>query len=162
MTTLTPVQTRAQDADLVNQCRLANLQTQLPLLWPTPPETSPSPKKQYRSHYRYRGYEKLTDPAVWEYLPSFETALHLIDFSGLRPVLAEQLGWQTARGQIPFDPISMFLLHGWQKTNKWNRAEMLRNLRDPRYADLAAIFGFENGIYPTEGSGRRCRRCVIS
>jgi hypothetical protein len=48
----------------------------------------------------------------------------------------------------------MFLLHGWQVTNKWNRAEVLKNLRDPRYADLAAIFGFENGVYPTEGGMR--------
>jgi hypothetical protein len=170
MSTLTSVQTRAQDADLVNQCRFAKpsaepalslpqgsgqvLQNRLPLLWPTPPDTAPSPKKQYRSHYRYRGCEKLTNLAAWAYLPSFEIALHLIDFSGLRPVLAQQLGWQTARGQIPFDPVSMFLLHGWQVTNKWNRAEMLKNLRDPRYADLAAIFGFENGVYPTEGGLR--------
>lgn len=170
MTSLTAVQTRAQDAELVNQCRLTNpgvgsepapresrgeaLQERLPLLWPTPPETPPSPKKQYRSHYRYRGYEKLTDPAVWEYLSPFEIALYLIDFSGLRSVLAQQLGWQTAQGQIPFDPISMFLLYGWQVTNQWNRAQTLKNLRDPRYADLVAIFGFENGVYPTEGGLR--------
>ena len=162
MTRLTSVQARAQDADLVNQCRLVNpaaspgesLQDRLPFLWPTPPETPPSPKKQYRSHYRYRGYAKLTEPDVWAYLTPFEIALHLIDFSGLRPVLAQQLGWRTARGQIPFDPISMFLLHGWQVTNKWNRSETLKNLRDPRYADLVAIFGFENGLYPTEGGMR--------
>lgn len=162
MTRLTSVQTRAQDADLVNQCRLTNptassgegLQSRLPLLWPTPPETPPSPKKQYRSHYRYQGYEKLTEPDVWAYLTPFEIALHLIDFSGLRPVLAQQLGWQTARGQIPFDPVSMFLLHGWQVTNKWNRSETLKKLHNPRYADLVAIFGFENGLYPTEGGMR--------
>jgi len=162
MTRLTSVQTRAQDAYLVNQCRLAKpaassgeaLPTRRPLLWPTPPETPPSPKKQYRSRYRYRGDEKLTEPAVWEYLTPFEIALYLIDFSGLRPGLAQQLGWQTARGQIPFDPISMFLLHGWQVTNKWNRSETLKNLRDPRYADLVALFGFENGLYPSEGGLR--------
>jgi hypothetical protein len=150
----TSVQTRAQDADLVNQFHFADLQARLPLLWPMPPQTPPSPKKQYRSHYRYRSPEKLTDSAVWDYLPPFEIALHLIDFSPLRPVLAQQLGWQTARGQIPFDPVSMFLLFGWQVSNKWNRAQTLKNLRDPRYADLAAIFGFENGIYPTEGGMR--------
>jgi hypothetical protein len=162
MTRLTASQTRAQDADLVNQCRLANpsassgqaLPDRLPLPWPTPPATPPSPKKQYRSHYRYRGHEKLTDPAAWEYLPTFEMLLYLIDFSGLRPVLAQQLGWQTARGQIPFDPVSLFLLYGWQVSNKWNRAETLKNLRDPRYADLVALFGFENGVYPTEGGLR--------
>jgi len=162
MTTLTARQTRAQDADLVNQCHLGNpsarsgqaLQNRLPLPWPTPPETPPSPKKQYRSHYRYGGYEKLTDPAAWDYLPLFEMLLYLIDFSGLRPVLAQQLGWQTGRGQIPFDPVSLFLLYGWQVTNKWNRAETLKNLGDPRYADLVASFGFANGVYPSEGGLR--------
>ncbi len=114
MIMLTPVQTRAQDADLVNQCRLANpsagsgqaLKTRLPLPWPMPPETPPSPKKRYRSRYQYRGYEKLDNSAAWAYLSPFEIALYLIDFSGLRPVLAQQLGWHTARGQIPFDPVS--------------------------------------------------------
>lgn len=74
--------------------------------------------------------------------------------SPLRPVLSQQSGWQTVRGQIPFDPVSMFLLCGWQTTNKWNRTQMLKNLRDPRYADLATIFGLENVVYPTEGGMR--------
>ena len=154
MPKLTPRQTRMQDADLVSQCGFADLQAGLPLVWPTPPETAPSPKKQYRSNYRYPGCEKLTDPAVWEYLPLFEILLYLIDFSGLRPVLAQQLGWRTARGQIPFDPVSMFLLLGWQLTNKWNRTETLKKLTNPRYADLVALFGFENGVSPTEGGLR--------
>ena len=154
MPKLTPRQTRVQDADLVSQCRFADLQAGLPLVWPTPPGTAPSPKKQYRSNYRYPGCEKLTDPAVWEYLPLFEILLYLIDFSGLRPVLAQQLGWRTARGQIPFDPVSMFLLLGWQLTNKWNRTETLKKLTNPRYADLVALFGFENGVSPTEGGLR--------
>ncbi|MCP4379626.1 MAG: hypothetical protein GY794_26090, partial [bacterium] len=138
MPKLTPRQTRVQDADLVSQCCFADLQARLPLVWPTPPETPPSPKKQYRSNYRYPGCEKLTDPAVWEYLPLFEILLYLIDFSGLRPVLAQQLDWRTARGQIPFDPVSMFLLLGWQLTNKWNRTETLKKLTNPRYADPVA------------------------
>ena len=64
------------------------------------------------------------------------------------------MGWTCARGQVPFDPVSIFLLIGWQITNKWNRSETLRNLRDPRYADYAQRFGFENGIFPTEGGLR--------
>ena len=151
---LSPSQTRIQDADLVECIHFANLQGRLPLTWPTPPNTPPSPKMQYRSHYDYPGYEKLTDPAVWEYISSFEVLLYLIDFSGLRPVLAQLLGWGTACGQVPFDPVSMFLLFGWQLTNQWSRAETLRKLADPRYADLAAIFGFEEGFYPTEGGMR--------
>jgi hypothetical protein len=96
----------------------------------------------------------LTDPAEWESLPQFELLLYLVDFSGLRPVLAQQLGWATARGQVPFDPVSLFLLAGWQLTNSWNRAEMLRNVTGSRYADLAHCFGFRDGVYPTEGGIR--------
>jgi len=38
---------------------------------------------------------------------------------------------------------------GWQITNRWTRAQTLKNLRDPRYADYAQRFGFENGLFPT-------------
>ena len=77
-----------------------------------------------------------------------------MDYTPLRHVLAQLLGWTSARGQVPFDPISIFLLTGWQITNKWSRAETLRNLRKPRYADYAQHFGFENGVFPTEGGLR--------
>jgi hypothetical protein len=151
---LSPRQTRTQDADLVACIHFANLQGRLPLTWPTPLDTPPSPKKKYRSYYRYQGCEKLADLEVWLYLSPFEILLYLVDFSGLRPVLAQQLGWQSACGQVPFDPVSLFLLFGWQLTNRWSRTETLRKLRDPRNADLVAIFGFEEGVYPTEGGMR--------
>ena len=91
---------------------------------------------------------------VWATLPWFELLLHLVDFSDLRPVLAQQLGWTSPRGQTPFDPLSLFLLQGWQFSNGWNRAETLRKLAEPRYADLARLFGFRDGVYPTEGGLR--------
>jgi len=69
-------------------------------------------------------------------------------------VLAQLLSWTSARGQVPFDPLSIFLLTGWQITNGWNRAQTLRNLRKPRYADYARRFGFEDGLFPTEGGLR--------
>jgi len=77
-----------------------------------------------------------------------------VDHTPLRPVLAQLLGWTCARGQVPFDPVSIFLLIGWQITNQWNRSETLPNLRDPRYADYAQRFGFENGVFPAEGGLR--------
>jgi len=150
----TPRQTRLQDADLVAHIHFENLAARLPISWPTPSDLPVSPKNQYRSQYRYPGCEKLKDPAAWTYLSLFEILLYLIDFSGLRPVLAQLLGWQTSRGQVPFDPVSMFLLFGWQLTNQWSRAKTLKKLADPRYADLAAIFGFEAGVFPTEGGCR--------
>jgi len=114
----------------------------------------PCPKRAFRSHYRYLGYQDLLDPAAWKFLSDFDLALRLIDFTGLRPVLAQRLGWTSGRGWRPFDPVSLFLLHGWQITNGWTRAETLRNLRRPRYADYAQRFGFHDGIYPTEGGLR--------
>jgi hypothetical protein len=151
---LTPVQARAQDATFVAQCSLHGLRDRLPLLWPAPPDTSPSPKKHCRSHYVYLGWEDLEDLTAWEHLSDFDLLLRLVDYSPLRPVLAQLLGWTSARGQVPFDPVSIFLLTGWQITNEWNRAQTLRNLRKPRYADYAQRFGFENGIFPTEGGLR--------
>jgi hypothetical protein len=48
----------------------------------------------------------------------------------------------------------MFLLHGWQITNGWSRAETLGNLYHSRYADYAQRFGFHDGLFPTEGGMR--------
>ena len=80
--------------------------------------------------------------------------LRLVDFSGLRPVLAQLLGWKSGRGWEPFDPLSFFLLTGWQITQRWSRAQTLANLRLPRYADYRVRFGFREGVYPTEGGMR--------
>jgi hypothetical protein len=124
------------------------------LRWPTPPHVPPSPKKRYRSQYVYLGWEDLQDPAVWEYLSLYDIALRLIDYDGLRPLLAQLLGWKSGRGWIPFDPVSLFLLQGWQITNGWSRAETLRQLQNPRHADYAQRFGFHQGRFPTEGGLR--------
>jgi len=151
---LSAVEARARDADFVAQCSLQGLQERLPLCWPTPPDVPPSPKNRYRSQYVYRGWQDLQDPAVWDELSDFDLVLRLIDFSGLRPVLAQRLGWTSSRGQTPFDPVSLFLLHGWQLTNGWSRAKTLDNLAKKRNADYAGCFGFVDGVYPTEGGLR--------
>jgi hypothetical protein len=145
---------RAQDEVFVKQCNWTALLERLPLRWPTPAQTPPSPKLSYRSCYQYLGWDELTDPACWEDRDDFELLLRLINFSGLRDVLAEQLGWRAAKGQVPFDPVSLCLLTLWQIVNDWSRAATLRNLRKPRYADYARLFGFQNELYPTEGGLR--------
>jgi len=151
---LSAVQSRARDSDFVDQCSLWGLQERLPLRWPTPLNVPPSPKQRYRSHYVYQGWDNLLDLAAWEHLSDFDLVSCLVDFSGLRPVLAQRLGWTSARGWCPFDPVSMFLLQGWQIVKGWNRTETLDNLSDPRYDDYAQRFGFEDGVYPTEGGMR--------
>lgn len=151
---LSPPETRAQDAAFVSSCSLAGLRSRLPLRWPAPSDILPSPKRTYRSHYTYLGWDDLENPAAWNHLSDFDIPLRVIDFSSLRPVLAQLLGWTSARGQIPFDPVSMFLLTGWQITHGWSRAQTLRNLSDSRYADYAQRFGFQEGVFPTEGGLR--------
>jgi hypothetical protein len=147
---------RAHDLDFVQACSFFQLQARLPLCWPTPPGTPPSPKRAYRSHYVYLGYSALQDLQAWQHLSDFDLSLYLIDFSGLRPVLAQRQGWVSGRGWQPFDPVSIFLLHAWQITNGWSRAQTLKNLADPRYDDYRERFGFEKGVYPTEGGMRHC------
>jgi hypothetical protein len=151
---LTAIEQRAQDALFVTHCNLQALRERLPLRWPMPPDVPPSPKKAYRSQYVYLGWQDLEDPAVWEHCSDFDLALRLIDFSGLRSVLAQALGWHSGRGWMPFDPLSFFLLNGWQITQHWNRAETLKNLHDPHFADYAQRFGFHNDCLPTEGGCR--------
>ena len=153
----TPEQARAEDGLFVSQCNLLSLQKSLPLKWPTPPAIPASPKKHYRSEYVYPWQAELVDPArvlTWKELSDFDLLLRLVDFSGLRPVLAYLLGWKSGRGWEPFDPVSFFLLVAWQIANQWNRSQSLKNLADARYADYARWFGFRNGDYPSEGGVR--------
>jgi hypothetical protein len=151
---LTASQARAKDADFIAQCGFDGLCDRLPLAWPVPDNLPPSPKLSYRSHYVYRGWDDLQDPANWEHLSEFDLLLRLVDFGPLRDVLAQRLGWTSARGQVPFDPVSIFLLIGWRIVNSWSRTQLLKNLHDPRYADYARLFGFEDGVFPTEGGLR--------
>lgn len=151
---LSAVEARAQDPAFVQSCGLSGLQERLPLCWPMLPDIPPSPKNRYRSGYVYLGWQDLQDPATWDELSDFDLVLRLVDFSGLRPLLAQRLGWTSPRGQTPFDPVSLFLLHGWQIASSWNRAETLRNLAKKRNADYAERFGFVNDLYPTEGGLR--------
>jgi hypothetical protein len=151
---LSAAESRRQNEVFVRQCSLDGLRQRLPLQWPTPADTPPSPKQKYRSHYRHLGFEDLLEADWAEAFSPFDLLLRLIDFEGLRPVLAQRLGWQSAQGKVPFDPLSLFLLHGWQQTNGWSRAETLRQLKKGRNADYARRFGFQGDDFPTEGGLR--------
>ena len=129
---ISATEARAQDLAFVTQCSLEGLRDQLPLLWSVPDDVPPSPKRSYRSHYVYHGWEDLEDPANWEHLSEFDLLLRLIDFSPLRDVLAQRLGWTSAKGHLPFDPVSIFLLIGWQIVNQWNRSWHCPCVHSPR------------------------------
>jgi len=106
-TPLTASQKRALHPDFVPTFSLAALQPQLPLRFPAS-SAPPSPKHQYRSAYQYLGYAELADPTTLVLLEPFEVTLHLIDFSPLRDDLAQHYV-PSARGQTPFDPVSLLL-----------------------------------------------------
>jgi hypothetical protein len=145
---------RARDKTFTDQCSWSQLRAQAPFRWPTSLEVPDSPKKRYRSHYVYLGCDDLNDLTHWEQLSHWDLVLRLVDFSGLRPMLAHLLGWTSARGQTPFDPVSLFLLVSWQIVQGWNRSQTLEHLHQPRYADYAQRFGFQGGDFPTEGGVR--------
>jgi hypothetical protein len=151
---VTAVEHRALDRAFVVRCSLAGLQGRLPLRWPVRTDIPHSPKKSYRSHYVYLGWEDLKNPAIWESLSLFEVLLRMIDYDGLRDVLAWLLGWRSGRGWMPFDPVSFLLFVGWQTSNKWTRTQALHFLRDPHYADVVRRLGFADGCFPTEGGVR--------
>ena len=67
-----------------------------------------SPKRKYRSGYRYLGWDDLRDAERRANLTGFEVALRLIDFASLRDLLAQHYE-PSARGQVAFDPVSLFL-----------------------------------------------------
>ncbi len=159
--TLTASQQRQQDPDFLARCATPALADQLPLRWPTPPQVPASPKPRYRSDYQPPNPARVQqlDEAAWQSLSLFDLVLLLVDFSGLRPVLASKLYrasecTHSARGRIPFDPISCFLLFGWQLVNRWKRLEALRQLAKERNADYREAFGFRSGVYPSESGYR--------
>lgn len=154
--TLSAAEQRRRDPAFVARCAIGAFAGRLPLPWPTPPGTPALTKPHFRSAYQPPDPQRLRtlDRAGWQGLALFDLILGLVDFSGLRPVLAARLYRPSARGRVPFDPVSLVLLLAWQTVQGWTRAEALRHLAEPRYAEDAAAFGFHPGVYPTE-SGLR-------
>lgn len=119
---LTASQKRAADPTFA-QWSLSALVSPLPLRLPVPPDLPPSPKRHYRSAYRPPDPTRRPDPPALAVLSDFEIALHLIDFSPLEGLLAAHYR-PSAKGQVPFHPVSLFLavclrrelVLGWRKT----------------------------------------------
>lgn len=154
--TLQAKEQRQADPEFIARCAIGTLAPKLPLPWPTPPVVGPSPKPRYRSDYQPPEQSRLPelDEAAWQQIGLFDVLLALIDFSGLRPVLAEKLYRRSARGRVPFDPISLLLLFFWQTINRWCRLEVLRRLALSRNADYARSFGFRADTRPSESGYR--------
>lgn len=126
---------------------------QLPFPFPRDPDSPPSPKLRYRSHYRYQGPEALLDPTKLKVLSDLQITLHLIDFSPIRNELA-RIYRPSHKGQVPFDPVSMALcvyLRS-EKEESWGKVATL--LAGEEGAGWRRLFGFEEGNTPS-ASGLR-------
>jgi hypothetical protein len=150
---LTAIQKRAQNAEALASFSLDHLKRELPLVFPRDPDLPPSPKPHYRSAYRYLGVDDLDAEALEMFSP-FETAVRLFDYSHLEPLLAAHIYKPSAKGQVPFHPVSMYLLSIYRREHNLSRHETLRILRHPQDGQtLRRCSGFMDD-FPSE-SGLR-------
>jgi hypothetical protein len=151
----TPVasQKRAAHPDFIATFSLAALRDRLPFRFPVPDDLPPSPKKQYRSFYRYPGADDLADPAILAILSLLEIALRLVDFSPLRDLFA-QYYVQSAKGQVPFDPVSLFLSLLLRRERNISWRKLAKLLAGEHGAGWRRLFGFVDNDAPS-ASGLR-------
>lgn len=152
-TALSAAQKRAAHPDFVPTFSLDALADRLPLAFPVPEDTPPSPKHRYRSHYRYLGYGDLADGRLLKTLTEFEIALRLIDFSPLRDYLATVYS-QTTRGRIPFDPVSLWLCICLRREQQRSWRSLANLIQGEHGRGWRRLFGFDQGVTPS-GSGLR-------
>jgi hypothetical protein len=126
----TAIEKRAQNPEALAPFALHNLKCRLPLVIPRDPDLPPSPKPGYRSAYHYQGFDDLNEETI-ETFSSFETAVRLFDYRHLEPLLAAHIYVASAKGQVPFHPVSMFLLSLYRRERNLSRPEVLRILRHP-------------------------------
>jgi hypothetical protein len=138
---------RAVHPDFVPTFSLAAVQDRLPLTLPVPADTLPSPKIAYLSHYAYLGAADLADAAKLATLSPFEVALRLVDFSSLRDLLAGHYA-RTARGQRPYDPVSMFLAICLRREQDIGWSKLATLLVGEHGAGWRRLFGFQAGRTP--------------
>jgi len=127
----TAIEKRAQNLKALAAFALQNLKLKLPLVFPRDPALPPSPKPRYRSDYRYLGFDDLTEKTLGTFSP-LEIAVRLFDYSHLEPLLAAHIYVASAKGQVPFHPVGMYLLSLYRPERNLSRHEVLRILRHPK------------------------------
>ncbi len=157
---LTATQKRRAHPDFVPTFSLSTRRDQLPFPFRAPQSVPPSAKRRYRSWYSYPGYAALADPVVRATLSPFEVSLRLVDFSPLRDYLAAVYFAPSARGQTPFDPVSLLLCYLLRRFLNcgWHRLAQL--LAGEHGAGWRRLFGFQDGQTPSESGLRYFRDSV--
>jgi hypothetical protein len=122
-------------------------------------------KRRFRSHYRpcsrrqryqffSRCKEQPSQQPDW-----FVAALHLVDWTPLRPLLCHLTMESSARGQTPFDPLSLLLASLWKIQQRYSWDKTARELAHPeRGQPWRRWFGFSAGATPTESTLRAFRQ----
>jgi hypothetical protein len=151
---LTAPQKRAANPDFVPTFSIEALRDRLPFRFPVPKNVPPSPKRQYRSQYRYLGFEDVTDIATLTSLTAFEVALRLIDFSPLRDYLADHYYTGSAKGQVPFDPVSLCLCICLRRERDLGWRTLAKLLAGEHGTGWRRLFGFQDGQTPSEAGLR--------
>jgi hypothetical protein len=152
--TLTASRKRAAHPAFVSTFSLGALEARLPFRFPVPEGVPPSPKRRYRSMYRYLNHADLAQPDCLAKLTLFEMALRLIDFAPLRDYLAEAYYVVSAKGQVPFDPVSLFLSMCLRRELGCSWRGLAHQLAGEHGAGWRRLFGFRAGDTPS-ASGLR-------
>jgi hypothetical protein len=151
--TLTASEKREENREALEIFALDRLKPKLPLVFACDPDLPPSPKPRYRSDYQPLGLADLKDD-VLDTFSNFEIGVRLFDYSALEPFLAKHLYKDSAKGQVPFHPLSMYLLTLYRRSQDHSRHEVLRILRHPTDGQaLRRCTGFKDD-FPSE-SGLR-------
>jgi hypothetical protein len=149
----TAIEKRAQNGKALAPFALHKLKEKLPLVLSRDPSLPPSPKPRYRSTYRSPGLDDLSEETLETFSP-FEIGVRLFDYRSLEPLLAAHVYRASAKGQVPFHPVSMYLLSLYRRERKLSRHEVLRILRHQEEGqNLRRCTGFEDD-FPGE-SGLR-------
>ena len=155
----TAEQKRADNRSFATAFALDALRDQLPLTFPAPDDVPPSPKRRYRSTYRYRGCDDLADPERLARLSDFEIALRVVDFGPLRDLLATHYV-RSAKGQAPFDPVSLLLCLCLRRELGLSWHALARLLAGPHGAEWRRHFGFCDGETPSASGLRYFQNAV--
>ncbi|MEA3375053.1 MAG: hypothetical protein U9R72_02475, partial [Chloroflexota bacterium] len=155
----TAIKKRAQQRKRMIPFDLETLRRHLPLVLPRDPDLPPSPKPRYRSTYRYLGADDLNEESLQSF-SSFEIAVRLFDYRHLESLLAAHIYVASAKGQVPFHPLSMYLLSLYRRERHLSRHEALRILRHPEDGrTLRWCTGFKD-VFPSESGLRYFESCI--
>lgn len=157
---------RATHAHFVQRFSLRTLPT-LPIPLDGSLDLPLTPKTRFRSWYRPRSRGKIR--CLFTRLKErssrspdlLQITFHLVDFSPLRPILLRQTMRVSARGETPFDPLSLLLACLWKISNNLAWTQVAERLAHPTNgASWRRLLGFFDHDAPSESTLRAFRESL--